>query len=67
MSYLGGLVQAPSEKAGRADHPERPRQPIRKPRLQGCAHRIRHHSLDEPAWKPLGERLQRDAKPLTFN
>ena len=56
-----GLVQAPSEQAGRADLPQRPGQPIRQPGLPGCAHRVRHHRLDEPARQLLGQRLQRNA------
>ncbi len=56
-----GLVQAASEQAGRADLPQRQRQPILQPGLQGRADGVRHHGLDEPKRQLLGQRLQRNA------
>ena len=38
-----GVVQAPSEQAGRADLPQRPGQPVRQQGLPRRADRVRHH------------------------
>jgi transposase InsO family protein len=43
----------PDKHAGLLFHSDRG-QPVRQPRLQGCAQGVRHHELHESAWQLLG-------------